>query len=396
MHVFKDSFFRVFQSDLRGPLQRFFENRTVPITSELANKLTDATTLDKLVALQLVEQDTDSGEYRLDDRVERFFDEMLGAAEVAQADWLVGLLEELHRLIDGHQKLSDLRKGEALRRRICRLLRTCLSRIQRHLEDIKSAVDFDYRAGSDYEVKLIKLEWHLERSKSYGHAVGNLDALLRNDVFFQIHQEIELLALRSRLIQICGRVGDALIDVYQSIEGYLNRVMRDYGRARKLIRLRSLIERHEHLTATNLAELANTANGPWFREYRIRTLLDVELLDDRPDLLERALTRAGIGETSGRLKSVELTPHVIDDLPPVIDWSEVFGSFARQTKDLYAFLATVRIDGRVLTEEERIDGYCAILSNEDWVGTWEDRVFSMAVESGWEYAVIKPPKTFKL
>lgn len=396
MYVFKDSFFRVFQSDLRGPLQRFFENRNIQITGELANKLTDVATLDKLMALQLIEQDTGSGEYRLDDRVERFFDEMLGAAEVAQAEWLVGLLEELHRLIEGHQKLSDSRKGEALLRRICRLLRTCLSRIQRHLEDIKSAADYDYRAGSDYEVKLMKLEWHLERSKSYGHAVGNLNTLLRNDAFFQIHQEIELLALRSRLIQTCGRIGDALIDVYQSIEGYLNRVMRDYGRARKLIRLRGLIERQEHLTATNLAELAVVAGGPWFREYRIRTLLEVGLIDSRPELLERALARAGVGESSRPSRIAELTPHILDDLPAVIDWSEVFESFTRQSKDLYAFLAMVRIEGRPLTEEERIDGYCAILSNEDWVETWDSRTFSMAAERGWEYAVVNPPRTLNV
>jgi hypothetical protein len=33
-----------------------------------------------------------AGECGLDDRVERFLKEMLGASEVAQADWLVSLL----------------------------------------------------------------------------------------------------------------------------------------------------------------------------------------------------------------------------------------------------------------------------------------------------------------
>src|SRR5207237_773915 len=110
--------------------------------------------------------------------------------EVAQADWLVGLFEELRRLIEGHQKL-DARKGEVLLRRICRVMRTCLSRVQRHLEDIKGAVDYDYRAGSDYEIKLMKLQWHLDRSRSYGSAVADLNNLLRNDTFFQVHQEIK-------------------------------------------------------------------------------------------------------------------------------------------------------------------------------------------------------------
>jgi hypothetical protein len=393
MHIYKDSFLRIFQSDVRGGLQRFFENRLVRITPEIAADLFDAATLEKLVGLQLVELDPDAGEYRLDDRVERFLDEMLGAGEIAQADWLIGLLEELRRLIEGHQTLTDATKGNALFRRICRLMRTCLSRIQRHLEDVRTAVDYDYRAGSDYEVKLMKLQWHLERARSFGNSVTDLNNLLRHDAFFQVHQEIELLSLRSRLIRRCGLVGDALIDVYQGIEDYLNRVLREFGRARKLIRLRGLIERHEHLTSTNLAELATAADGPWFREFRVRTSLDPALIDSRPDLLQRALARAGISDASGTTRQVQLNEHPPADLPPVIDWSNFYEAFSKQQKDLFAFLAAARVDGRPLSEEERIDGYCAILSNEDWAGDLDSRPFLMAAKEGWEYAIIQPPNT---
>lgn len=389
MHNYRDSFFRVFAPDFRAALQRFFENRNARITREIAGEFVDPAMLDKLVALQFVEYEADSGEYHLDDRVERFFDEMLGAAEVAQADWLVGLLGELHRLIEGHQKL-DARKGEVLLRRICRLMRTCLNRVQRHLEDIKAAVDYDYRAGSDYEIKLMKLQWHLDRSRSYGSAVGDLNNLLRNDTFFQVHQGIELVSLRGRVIQTCSRVGDALIDVYQRIEDYLNRVLRDYNRARKLIRLRGVIERHEHLSSTNLSDLANAADGPWFREFRVRTLLDVRLIDAHPELVTRALARVGMG-LGNKTRRVELTRHEIEELPPVIDWSNVFEAFTRQEQDLFVFLGTVRVEGRQLTELELINGYCAILSNEDWANTWNNSPFPMAFRQDWEYALIRPP-----
>ena len=391
MQIYKDSFFRVFQSELRPALQRLFENRKARITPKIAADMVEAATLDRLIGLQFVEYDADAGEYRLDDRVECFFDEMLGAVEVAQADWLIGLLEELLRLIEGHQKLGDAAKGEVLLRRICRLMRTCLNRIQRHLEDVKSAVDYDYRAGSDYEVKLMKLQWHLDRARSFGNAVADLNNLLRGNTFFQIHQEIELLSLRSRLIRTCSRAGDALIDVYQGIEEYLNRVLRDYGRARKLIRLRGLIEQREHLTSTNLAELASAAEGPWFREFRLRSLLDPSLIDNRPDLLQRALARAGISDARGKARRVQLTEHQADDLPPVIDWSDVCEVFTKQQKNLYEFLAGVSVEGRHLTEEERIDGYCAILSNEDWAEVWNNRPFPMAAKDGWEYAIVNSP-----
>jgi hypothetical protein len=396
MLISKESFFRIFQSDLRSALQRFFENRRGRITPELAGDFVDQATLERLVALELVEFDSEAGEYRLDDRVEHFFDEMLRASEVAQADWLVGLLDEIRRTIEGYNKLSDPLKGDPLLRRICRILRTCKGRIQRHLEDVKAAVDFDYRAGADYEVKLIKLEWHLERAKSYGNAVDALNSLLRNDAFFQIHQEIDILSLRRQVIQRCGQVGDALIDVYQLIEDYLNRVQRDYARARKLLQLCGLIERHEHLTATNIAEVATAASGPWFHEFRLRTLLDPTIVDGRPDLLQRVLAKAGIGEASGKPKRIDTEPESTDDVPPVIDWQNVYESFTKQKSDLFTFLGKIRVERRPLSEEERIEGFCAILTTEDWFLASDDRPFDLATDGSWEYAVVQPqPLTTK-
>jgi hypothetical protein len=237
----------------------------------------------------------------------------------------------------------------------------------------------------------MKLEWHLERARSYGNAITDLNNLLRHDAFFQVHQEIELVSLRRQVIHRCGQVGDALIDVYQRIEDYLNRVQRDYARARKLIQFCGLIERHEHLTATNLSEIAAAANGPWFHEFRLRTLLDPAVIDGRPELLQRALARAGIGEATSRPRRVELDDKMADDIPPVIDWQNVYEAFTRQRDDLFVFLGTVRVEGRLLTEEERIDGYCAIITTEDWADAWDGRLFELATDGEWEYAVVKPP-----
>lgn len=156
----------------------------------------DSGSLSRLAALELVEIDVAAGEYRLDDRAERFLEEMLGASEVAQADWLVGLLEEIRRNIDGYQHLSDPHKGAGLLRRICRLLHACKTRSQRHLEEVKAAVDYDYRAGSDYEVKLLRLKWHLERTRSYGKAIDELSTLLRQDTFSK--------SIRSWKLSRCG------------------------------------------------------------------------------------------------------------------------------------------------------------------------------------------------
>jgi hypothetical protein len=388
MPIHKDSLFRIFQIDYRTALWRFFENRHDRITGDVAAEFCDDSTLERLLGLELLQYDGVSSEYRLDDRVERFFEEMLGAAEVAHADWLKALLDDLRREIDGHRKLAETSKGDAFLRSIVRLLRTCDSRAQRHLEDIKSCADFDYRAGANYEVKLLKLQWHLERARSYGRGIAEVDDLLKTHAFFQQHGKIDILSLRTRLIRRCDQIGDALIDTYQQIERYLNRVMRDHERARKLIYLRGLIERHEHLPATNIEEVAATADGPWFRESRWRTLLAPSVIDGRPDLLARVMARAGLADTMSRERRVEIQDHPIEEVPPVIDWQEVFESFRGQTDDLFVFLRRVKVDGRLLTEEEAIDGFCAILSNEDWKDSWSSGPFDLAVSDGWEYAVV--------
>jgi hypothetical protein len=390
MPVVKESLFRIFHADYRTALRRFFENRNDRITAEVAAEFADSATLSRLLGLELLEYDGASNEYRLADRLERFIEEMLGAAEVAQADWLTALLEELNRLIEGHQKLADSNKGGIFLRRILRLLRTCDSRAQRHLEDVKSSVDIDYRAGSDYEVKLLKLQWHLERTHSYGRAISDLDGLLRNGSFFQVQQSIEMLSLRGRLIRRCERVGNALIDIYQQIEEYLNRILRDYERARKLIRLRGSIERHEHLSTTNMEAVASAADGPWFREFRFRTLLDPSVIDDYPELLARVLARSGLAQEAGKGRRVELREHPTMEVPPIIDWQNVFEAFSQQSDDLFVFLRKIQIDGRPLTEEEVIDGFCAILSNEDWTDAWNAQSFELALEGAWEYAVVTP------
>lgn len=396
MPVPADSFFRVFAADARvdarGALRRFYENRHERITSHLTANFTDQATLDRLLAIELLEYDPSESEYRLDGRLESFLEEMLGTAEVAQADWLSSLLDELRRLIEACQNLSDRRKSATFLQRIIRLLRSCDSRAQRHLELIRSAVDFDYRAGSDFEVKLQKLQWHLERARAYGDGVGLLDRLLRDHAFFQMHQELSLLKLRTRLLGRCRLVSDALITVYQQIEEYLNRIQRDYARARKLIRLRALLDRHEHLTATNLEEIAAAATGPWFYDARVRTLIAPAILDECPELLERALARAGVAKRKGAARPIELRDYPHEDLPPVIEWHDVFAAFTRQHDDLYSFLRTVRVEGRLLTEEEWLDGFCAILANEEWSDAWSGTAFAMTGNESWRYAVVPPPK----
>jgi hypothetical protein len=388
-----DSFFRIFTSDFRGPLRRFFENREAHINPSIAQEFADQEVLGRLTGLELLEFDTANNEIRLDDRAERFIEEMLGASAVLHADWLTSNIDELHRLITGFDKLSDPLKGETLVRRMVRVLRNCESRSQRHLEDIRLAIDIDYRAGSDYEVKLFNLEGHLARTRAYGDGVANLDSLLRNNAFFQIHRSNELTALRNRLVRQCRRLGDLLIDIYQRIEEYLNQVIRDHERTRKLIRLRGIISRQEHRASTNIDDVVETCDGPLFREFRFRSVLDPRITDENPTFVARVLRNMGIAEEQAHPRPIELDPPIPLETSPIIDWEGVFEAFLHQRLDLFRFLGTILIDGRTPTDEERLDGFCSILSTKEWMSTSDATPFLMGVEGLWDYAIILPPRS---
>ena len=98
-----------------------------------------------------------------------------------------------------------------------------------------------------------------------------------------------------------------------------------------------------------------------------------------------------MGEAAGRPRRVEVEPEPTDDIPPVIDWQNVYEAFTKQNDDLFVFLGKLRVGGRPLTEEERIEGYCAILTSEEWDMAGDDRPFRLASDGSWEYAVVQPP-----
>ena len=123
---------------------------------------------------------------------------------------------------------------------------------------------------------------------------------------------------------------------------------------------------------------------------RLRTLVASSVIDGRPELFARVLARSGIADAAGRERRVEIQEHPSEELPPLIDWQDMFGSFCQQSDNLFTFLSGVRVEGRLLTEEEVIDGFCAILTNEDWTSTWSNRRYDVRVSDGWEYAVVMP------
>ena len=101
--------------------------------------------------------------------------------------------------------------------------------------------------------------------------------------------------------------------------------------------------------------------------------------------------RAGLAKRKGSVRPAELRDYPPEELPPVIDWHNVFDAFTRQEADLYSFLRSVRVEGRLLDEEEWLDGFCAILANEEWSDAWSGVAFEMAGDENWRYAVVPPP-----
>jgi hypothetical protein len=85
-------------------------------------------------------------------------------------------------------------------------------------------------------------------------------------------------------------------------------------------------------------------------------------------------------------------PYMQDKDFSVIDWTNVFEVFCQQDDDLFSFLGRVHVEGSTLTEDERTQAFCDILSRQAR-GRFVIRGLSLFTRSQrvWEYAVVKPP-----
>jgi hypothetical protein len=382
--------FVLFQKKYREVLHRFFVNREQAFTHSEAEAFADDGTLADLVeAGALLDDD---GCYRLDDRVESFLEAMLDAGEAQPVQWLAAHLDEFEKWAQLFRNSADPSTQDRSLRRMVRAMSTLRLHVLRQIADLKREVDYDFRTESNYEVKEAKLQWHLKEAQALREVLGGVEERLLNAPIFLTVRDRDLLAEHSRLFRAVGAVGQGVVDVLRLVASYLNRVRRDFARARKLIRLREILDRYELEARTNVLDLSVSLTGPWVANFGYHTLLAPNIVEEKPDLVQRVLAQRGAGASLAAGADVVLAqePVETDEEQVLVDIEALMNAFASQNDDLFLFLARVKLDGDPLTEDQRIGLFCEVLSSDEFSNVCKVDEAARRQLDQWEYVLVTP------
>ncbi|MDQ8195682.1 hypothetical protein QEH59_14705 [Coraliomargarita sp. SDUM461004] len=382
-------FLHLFQKRYRDPVEVFFRNRDRELTTTEVFESFDQDTVRELLRLNVLLEE-DSG-FRLDERVEGFLEQMLEAGDAAPVEWLETDLKEFDRWEGFYHQTNDLSQQNRCIAKLVRILKQLRNRLLRQNNELQRAADYDYRTESNYEVKEAKLQWRLEETEALRTVLGEVDIRMKQATVFQINRDTALLQARSQMIEAILSVGQKVIQSLQQIAEYLNRVRRDYARVRKLIQLQDLIDRYELDTQSNVAEVAETLEGPLVTSFNFHTVLAPNLLDENPAMLARVLAKQGIADAGENARRVVLPRMEAPAEPEIlIDAEELIEDFSNQERDLFAYLANVKLDGEHLEIERRISLFCEILTTTDLLNRCKVNDGRSRRIDEWEYLEVLP------
>jgi len=357
-------FFNLFLKKYRDPMEVFFRNRDRELSSIEVHESFDHDPIRELLRLNVILEE-DSG-YRLDERVEGFLEQMLEAGDSAPVEWLETDLKDYDRWEALYHQTKDPSQQNRCVAKLVRILKQLRNRLVRQNSELQRAADYDYRTEADYDIKEAKLQWRLEETENLRAVLNAVDKRMRQSPLFHTNRDASLLRARSQMIDAVLSVGQKVIQSYQQIAEYLNRVRRDHARVRKLIRLQDLIDRYELESQSNVADVAEALEGPLIASFNFHTVLAPSLPDENPAMLARVLTKQGIGDAGEKTHRVTL-PQREEPIEPeiLIDAEELIENFLKQEQDLFAYLSTVRLDGEHLEIERRISLFCEVLTTPD-------------------------------
>ena len=382
-------FLHIFQKRYRDPMEVFFRNRDRELMAAEVFDTFDQDTVGELLRMNvLLEEDTG---FRLDERIEGFLEQMLEAGDAAPVKWLETDLEDFDRWETLYHHTNDPRHQNRCVTKLIRILKQLRNRLLRQNSELQRAADYDYRTEADYEIKEAKLQWRLGETESLRAVLSELDQRMKQATLFHLNRDTALLRARSQMIEAILSVGQKVIQSLQQIAEYLNRVRRDYARVRKLIRLQDLIDRYELDAQSNVADVAEALEGPLVAKFNFHTVLSPSLSDENPAMLARVLAKQGISDSARRARRVTLPPRDESSKPEIlIDAEELIDDFSKQDRDLFAYLAHVKLDGEHMEIERRLSLFCEILTTPELLNRCKVNEGRSHRIDDWEYLEVLP------
>jgi len=268
MAIQTQQFLNLFRKKYRDPIEVFFRNRDRELSSTEVFESFEHDSIRDLLRLNVVLEE-DSG-YRLDERVEQFLEQMLEAGDSAPVAWLETDLQDFDRWEGLYHQTKDPSQQNRCVEKLVRILKQLRYRLVRQNGELQRAADYDYRTEANYEIKEAKLQWRLEETENLRAVLDAVDKRMRQSPLFHTNRDASLLRARSQMMEAIISVGQRVIQSYQHIAEYLNRVRRDYARVRKLMRLQDLIDHYELESQTNVVDIADGLVGPLISSFSKR------------------------------------------------------------------------------------------------------------------------------
>ncbi len=370
-------------------IQILWENREHGIAPEelTLSGAINAEDISRAVYLQIVSEQGNL--IRLDDRVEEFLGEMLAGIDASEAGRYSEALNEAKRQTQAHAQASDDETKEALSNGVRKIMRQIRSRLERGIDGLRENVDLDYRASANLELKIVRLQHHKETAERINTSLGGWADFLQNNHFFRATTDREIQQHWKTFGVLSDRVRQGLLEICGTIQRYLNHALRDYRRVRKLIHLNALINRHEHMTRTNIEQVADVCDGPQFAgSGSITTAFYPAVIDLEPSVLRDALAgRLDAKHGRNRERSIRLNPRRAEEASRQIDWDLVREGFLIQEQDLFRFLRDkLKVNGEPVTETEVITGFITIIQREP--SLWRQHR-DFVDENGWRFALVQ-------
>ncbi|TAJ12565.1 hypothetical protein DMA11_12200 [Marinilabiliaceae bacterium JC017] len=329
----------------------------------------------------------------LESRLQEFFEEFMEVDETVHILYIQENLDRIKEFQSYYLKEQQAIKKDQYLLRIKKSLRS-ISRITlMNVKTLRNNTDETYKGESNFDIKREKLNNIRTQRDALEGVIKAVEHLLENDLFFKTAADDELLMIVHRLKVALHDSYNNLIEIQQQVIDYLNYIEKRVQVVEKVLRLKTLRDKHYLREQTNFYELAGGINHlPVKKPEPTRSKLSIA------DMQEKEELQIMILKIKDKLKNKhELKMNVAGEIPPdalinnesienTVNMGGLKDLFLQNQQDLFSFMQQHQFAEEVDTIE-RVRLYCRLAS------LFESELYfteETAIYNNMEYAMIYP------
>ncbi|MEA3505089.1 MAG: hypothetical protein U9R32_07825 [Bacteroidota bacterium] len=329
----------------------------------------------------------------IDSRLQEFLEEYMEVDETVHILYIQENLDKIKELQSYFLKESNNRKKEEYLLKIKKHLRHITRSTLSNVKTLRTNTYDTYKLESNFEIKKEKLNNIRSQRDSLQGVLKAVNRILDNELFFRTAADDELLSVVHQLRVALNNSYHNLIEIQQQIIEYLNHIERRVQVVDKVLRLKSLRNKHHLKERTNFYDVITKFKGlPFKKSDTIRTRLPIH------EMSENEKVHNLIFKVQKKLKDLKLLRQNVageigddalknkESIENIINLFTLKNIFLGKQQDLFVFIMHHNFTEEV-TKKERIRLYCRLASLYE-----KDFDFShqTAFYEDMEYALVYP------